>query len=57
MQPYQPGPRRKDLRRALRGIPDGHRATRPDCTAYGRRQRRRDYLALWAAFTPPPARI
>lgn len=57
MQPYQPGPRRKDLRQTLRDIPAGRRASHQVRTAYGRRQRRRDYLALWAAFTPPPARI
>ena len=51
MQPSQPGPRRKDLRDTIRGIPAGRRVTHPVRTAYGRRQRERARIALWAAAT------
>jgi hypothetical protein len=48
MQPA-PGPRRRNLRRTLRGIPAGRRTTHPVETAYGHKQRERDRLAMWAA--------
>jgi hypothetical protein len=49
MQPYQPGPRRRNLRETRRGVPTGRRATRSVITAYGHQQRDRDWCAAWAA--------
>jgi hypothetical protein len=48
MQPA-PGPRRRNLRRTLRGIPAGRRATHPVETAYGRKHRDQEWLAARAA--------
>jgi len=50
MSPAEPTRcRRKDRRRALRGVPTGRRATHEVETAYGRHQKERDWLAvrLW----------
>jgi hypothetical protein len=54
MQPYQPGPRRKDLRRTLHGIPAGRRATHPVRTSYGHRQRERTRLIRWGQAPAAP---
>jgi hypothetical protein len=53
MQPSQPGPRRKDLRETLRGVPAGRHTTHPVRTAYGRRQRERARIAAWRAALQP----
>jgi hypothetical protein len=53
MQPSQPGPRRKDLRETLRGVPTGRRVTHPVRTAYGRRQRERARITAWRAALQP----
>lgn len=42
---------RKGLRRTLRGIPAGRRATHAVETTYGHRQRERDRLAAWQQAT------
>lgn len=49
MQPEGTRVRRKDRRKAWRGLPRGRRATHQAETAYGRQQRERDRLAAWQA--------
>jgi hypothetical protein len=40
---------RREQRRAWRGTPTGRRATHEVKTAYGRKQKARDWLAAWQA--------
>ena len=42
---------RRERRRARRGTPTGRRATHEVETTYGRKQKERDRLALFAAIT------
>ena len=42
---------RRERRRAWRGIPTGRRVTHEVKTAYGRKQKARDWLAAWQAAT------
>jgi len=42
---------RREARRAWRGTPTGRRATHEVQTTYGRKQKERDRLALFAALT------
>lgn len=46
---------RRERRRAWRGHPTGRRATHAVETTYGRKQKERDRLALFAALTATTA--
>jgi hypothetical protein len=48
---------RKTARRAWRGQPAGRRTTHAVRTTYGRRQRRRDWLAMWDAAQATPEAV
>jgi hypothetical protein len=51
--PQDTGPRRRNHRKALRGVPTGRRATHEVVTTYGHRQRERDRLAAWQQANRP----
>jgi hypothetical protein len=50
MTPAGRGPRRRSLRKAMRRVPTGRRATRKVVTTYGHRQRERDAQAAFSEF-------
>lgn len=55
MVPERSGVLRRERRRAWRGTPTGRRATHEVETTYGRRQKERDRLALFAAIAATAA--